>query len=113
MFGQLDPYARDPSIHIVSTLGPEVYKYYPHWAIWIPRVRADSAPSFTRPTRFQNQSSNLPNKRSTPFRVCCLGFRVTVEYPKKPWKITFLCEEPILYGVPAGLGEGSVQILRR
>ena len=63
MFGQLDPYPRDPSIHIVSTLGPEVYKYYPYWAIWIPRVRADAAPSFMRPTRFQNQS-------------LCLGFVV-------------------------------------
>ena len=31
------PY-RDPSIQIIPTLGPKVCKYYPHWAIWIPRA---------------------------------------------------------------------------
>ena len=30
--------ARDPSIHIMPALGPKVWKYYLHWAIWIPRV---------------------------------------------------------------------------
>ena len=29
---------RDPSIQIIPTLGPKVFKYYLHWAIWIPRV---------------------------------------------------------------------------
>ena len=28
---------RDPSIQIIPTLGPEVCKYYLHWASWIPR----------------------------------------------------------------------------
>ena len=28
---------RDPSIQIIPTLGAKVYKYYLHWAIWIPR----------------------------------------------------------------------------
>ena len=30
---------RDPSIQIISTLGPKVYKYYLHWAFWIPRAK--------------------------------------------------------------------------
>ena len=29
---------RDPSIQIIPTLGPKVYKYYPHWAVWSLRV---------------------------------------------------------------------------
>ena len=28
----------DPSIQIIPTLGPKVYKYYLHWVIWAPRV---------------------------------------------------------------------------
>ena len=35
MFGFLAP--EDPSIQIILTLGPKVYKYYLHWAIRIPR----------------------------------------------------------------------------
>ena len=31
-------FPRDPSTQIIPTLGPEVCKYYLHWAIWIPRV---------------------------------------------------------------------------
>ena len=27
---------RDPSIQIITTLGPEACKHYLHWAIWIP-----------------------------------------------------------------------------
>ena len=30
---------RDPSTHIVPTLGPKVCIYHLHWAIWIPRVK--------------------------------------------------------------------------
>ena len=33
-------YPRDPSTQIIPTLGPKVFKYYLHWAIWIPRGRA-------------------------------------------------------------------------
>ena len=29
---------RGPNIQIISTLGPEVCKYYLHWAIWISRA---------------------------------------------------------------------------
>ena len=29
---------RDPSIHIIPTLGPKVCTYNLHWAIWIPGV---------------------------------------------------------------------------
>ena len=36
----LDPwgYPRDLSTQIIPTLGPKVYRYYLHWAIWIPKV---------------------------------------------------------------------------
>ena len=28
----------DPSLQVISTLGPKEYAYYLLWAIWIPRV---------------------------------------------------------------------------
>ena len=31
-----NPYPKDPSIQIIPTLGPNVCRYYLHWAIWIP-----------------------------------------------------------------------------
>ena len=36
------PFSRDPSIHIIPTLGPKVCKYYLHRAIWIPAVCLES-----------------------------------------------------------------------
>ena len=35
--GVMKGLCRDPSIHIIPTVGPRVYKYYLRWAIWIPR----------------------------------------------------------------------------
>ena len=31
-------YPRDPSIQIIPTLGPKVYKQHVHWAIWVLRL---------------------------------------------------------------------------
>ena len=31
--------SRDPSIQIILTLGPKVYKYYLQWDIWMPTER--------------------------------------------------------------------------
>ena len=36
---------RDPILQVIPTLGPDGCKYYPHWAIWIPRVRFGSCVS--------------------------------------------------------------------
>ena len=33
----LKGFPSDPSMQIMPTVGPEVCKYYLHWAIWIPR----------------------------------------------------------------------------
>ena len=33
------PYPRAPCLQIIPTLGPKVYKYDLHWAIWSPRDR--------------------------------------------------------------------------
>ena len=34
-----EQYPGDPSMQIMASLWPDVYRYYLLWAIWIPRVR--------------------------------------------------------------------------
>ena len=38
MKNEMETGYKDPSIQILPTLGPKVCKYYPHWAIWSPRL---------------------------------------------------------------------------
>ena len=59
---------RDPCTQILPTLGPNVCKYYLHWAIWILRAKASTSTNNTAQKVTGTHSLTLPHKHGNPPR---------------------------------------------
>ena len=54
---------RDPSIQIISMLGPKVFKCCLHWVIWIPRRRGSES---RLPLDIQAKERKLNTRKTQP-----------------------------------------------